>query len=85
MKMTKALLLIVTLSLAITRITIAFSPPITEQQVIGEWRTCGSAGKCTVYTFHADHTWSSKSTDGTMSSGKWSISGNRLHIHVLPE
>ena len=81
MKMTKALLLIVTLSLAITRITIAFSPPITEQQVIGEWRTCGSAGKCTVYTFHADHAWSSKSTDGTMSSGKWSISGNRLLLH----
>jgi len=38
-------------------------------------------GKMHCLHVHADHTWSSKSTDGIVSSGKWSISGNRLLLH----
>lgn len=77
MKMAKVLSLIAIVFLAISR-TATGSSALTEQQVIGEWRTCGSARNCTVYSFHADHAWSSKSTDGTMHSGTWSVFGNRL-------
>src|SRR5262249_40444761 len=56
---------------------------LTNQQVIGEWQSCGSTA-CTGYNIRLDHTFiSTNLSSGKIGySGDWRTSGNMLLLHV---
>jgi len=56
---------------------------LTNQQIIGEWQSCGSKS-CTSYNVQPDHTFvCTDLSSGRMAyAGDWRTSGNTLFLHV---